>query len=140
MSVIISSGIVVVRREPDGWKYLLLRAYKNWDFPKGEVEPGEDPLETAKREVTEETGISDLSFRWGHGHKETPPYRGGKKIARYYAAETGTETVILPVNPEIGRPEHVEHRWCSSEELVRLAPERLSGVVEWAIGVVQGDG
>jgi len=138
--VILSSGVVVVRRERDGWKYLLLRAYKNWDFPKGEAEPGEDPFGTAKREVTEETGISDLSFRWGRAYKETLPYKGGKKIARYYVAETGTETVTLPVNPELGRPEHVEHRWCSPGELARLAPERLGGIVEWALGVVEGGG
>jgi bis(5'-nucleosidyl)-tetraphosphatase len=136
--MILSAGVVVVRREREGWKYLMLRAYKNWDFPKGEVEPGEDPFETAKREVREETGISDLDFRWGTGYRETPPYRGGTKIARYFGAQTETEKVILPVNPELGRPEHAEHRWCSPEELVRLAPERLRGVVEWARGVVEG--
>jgi bis(5'-nucleosidyl)-tetraphosphatase len=136
--MILSAGAVVVRREGEGWMYLALRAYRNWDFPKGEVEPGEDPIETARREVGEETGIVDLAFRWGHGHRETSPYRGGKKIARYYIAETETKKVVLPVSPELGRPEHVEHRWCSAEELARLAPERLRGVVEWAIGVVEG--
>jgi 8-oxo-dGTP pyrophosphatase MutT (NUDIX family) len=136
----LSAGVVVVRREGEAWRYLLLRAYKNWDFPKGEAEPGEDPLETAKREVREETGISDLSFRWGHGFRETPPYKGGRKIARYYVAETQTQEVVFSVNPELGRPEHVEHRWCGCDELARLAPERLLGVVEWAVGVVAGGG
>jgi bis(5'-nucleosidyl)-tetraphosphatase len=138
--VIHSSGVVVVRRGPLGWKYLLLRAYRNWDFPKGEAELNEDTLETAKREVTEETGISGLSFRWGHEYKETAPYKGGKKIARYYVAETRTETVILPVNPELGRSEHVEYRWCSRDELQRLAPVRLREVVEWALAVVEVGG
>ena len=137
--MILSAGVVVARREPGGWKYLVLRAYQNWDFPKGEVEPGEGPLETAMREVREETGISDLAFRWGHGYRETPPYRNGKKIARYFAAETVMEKVVLPVSPELGRPEHVEYRWCSAGELLRLAPERLLGIVEWARGVVEGD-
>jgi 8-oxo-dGTP pyrophosphatase MutT (NUDIX family) len=140
VNVILSSGVVVVRRGPLGWKHLLLRAYRNWDFPKGEVEPGEDPLETAKREVTEETVISDLFFRWGYGYKETLPYKGGKKIARYYVAETLTEAVILPVNLKLGRPEHVDYRWCFRDELQRLAPVRLRGVVEWALGVVEGGG
>ena len=41
---------------------LLLRAYRNWDLPKGLVEPGEQPFAAACREVEEETGITDLDF------------------------------------------------------------------------------
>ncbi|MGH8579780.1 MAG: NUDIX domain-containing protein [Gammaproteobacteria bacterium] len=33
----------------------MLRAYNYWDFPKGTVEPAEDPFEAACREVEEET-------------------------------------------------------------------------------------
>ena len=51
--------------EQDDWRVLLLRVYNYWDCPKGMVEPGEDPLATARREVAEETGIEDLEFRWG---------------------------------------------------------------------------
>ena len=54
--MILSAGIVVVRKEKQEWKYLFLRAYRNWDFPKGLVEPSEDPIDTAKREVQEEAG------------------------------------------------------------------------------------
>jgi 8-oxo-dGTP pyrophosphatase MutT (NUDIX family) len=51
----------------------VLRAYRNWDFPKGLVEPGEDPLAAAKREVKEETGLSDLDYPFGDEHRETVP-------------------------------------------------------------------
>ena len=51
-----SAGVVVVRRSAGGWRYLLLRAYGYWDFPKGEVEPGEDPLEAARRELLDMSG------------------------------------------------------------------------------------
>ena len=50
----LSAGVIVVRRAPQGWLFLLLRAYRNWDFPKGLVEPGESPLATARRELGEE--------------------------------------------------------------------------------------
>ena len=63
--MILSAGIVPVRRYQKEWRFLLLRAFRNWDFPKGVVESGEDPLDAAKREVAEETGIEDLNFRWG---------------------------------------------------------------------------
>ena len=35
----LSAGVVVVRRFPEGWRCLVLRAYRNWHFPKGLVEP-----------------------------------------------------------------------------------------------------
>ena len=82
------------RREPDGgWRCLVLRVYRNWDFPKGLVEPGEEPLEAALREVTEETGLRDLSLPWGEVWRETEPYAGGK-VARYYVAESAAGTVV----------------------------------------------
>jgi 8-oxo-dGTP pyrophosphatase MutT (NUDIX family) len=130
--MILSAGMVIVRKEAGEWKYLFLRAYRLWDFPKGEVEEGEDPLETAKREVKEEAGISELRFRWGYVFKETEPYRGGQKIARYYIAEATQSEVTLSVNPELGRPEHNEYRWLTYEEIKKLSPERLLPIIEWA--------
>ena len=135
--MIISAGIVVVRREKGGWKYLVLRAYRNWDFPKGEGEAGESPLETAVRETREETGITELDFRWGNGYKQTVPYNRGTKVARYFLAETSEAAVTFAVNPQIGGPEHHEYRWTDSIELRKLVPPRLVPVAEWAIGVVE---
>lgn len=136
--MILSAGIVLVRREEGAWKYLFLRVFRNWDFPKGVVEAGEQPLDTAKREVAEETGISDLDFRWGYIYQETEPYSGGSKVARYYLAETHSSSVVFSVNPEIGKPEHHEYRWVTYQEIKKLAPKRLRGIVEWADGVVRG--
>jgi len=136
--MILSAGIVIVRRQEKEWKFLFLRAYRNWDFPKGIVETGEHPLETAKREVVEETGLSDLHFRWGHIYRETEPYSGfgGKKAARYYIAETKNFQVVFSVNPEIGRPEHHEYRWLTYNELLELSPKRLKRIVQWANSVI----
>ena len=135
--MILSSGTVVVREEANEWKYLFLRAYRNWDFPKGIVEPSEDPLETAKREVREETGITDLNFPWGEVFKETAPYySGGKKIARYYIAETRESAVTFSINPELGKPEHHEYRWLTYDQIIRLASKRLLAIIGWAEGVI----
>jgi 8-oxo-dGTP pyrophosphatase MutT (NUDIX family) len=135
--MIISAGVIVVRRESSGWKFLVLRAYRNWDFPKGEVEAGESPLETAVRETREETGITELSFRWGTVYKETKPYKHGTKVARYFLAETAQTAVVFSVNPQIGGPEHHEYRWADASELRKLVAPRLVPVVEWATGVVE---
>ena len=128
---ILSAGVIVLLGHGDERRYLLLRAYRNWDFPKGLVEPGEDPLQAAVREVEEETTITDLNFRWGHDYCETPPY-GRKKIARYYVAEARQTHVTLPISAELGKPEHDEYRWVSFEEAQTLVPERLAPILKWA--------
>ena len=138
--MILSAGIVLVRRQDREWKYLFLRAFRNWDFPEGIVESGEDPLDTAKREMAEEAGISDLHFRWGHIYRETEPYSGGTKVARYYIAETHNSRVVFSVNPELGRPEHHEYRWLTYKEIRDLAPTRLKDIVEWANAVINESG
>jgi len=51
----------------------MLRAYRNWDFPKGLVEEGETPLAAARREVAEETGITELRVAQGESYIQTPP-------------------------------------------------------------------
>ena len=123
---------MVFRRTESGVKLLVLRAYKNWDFPKGLVEAGEDQLATARREITEETGLTDLDFPFGDRYKETLPY-SNSKVARYYLAETGDDAKVkLPVSPELGRPEHHEFRWVSFDEAEDMLPPRLAVVLEWA--------
>ena len=131
----LAAGVVVVRAVPDGFRFLVLRAYRNWDFPKGVVEPGEDPRAAALRETAEETGIDDLVFDWGEEYVETPPYARGK-VARYYLARTERERVVLGVNPLLGRPEHHEHRWVDLSEALDLLPPRLQRVAAWAAGKI----
>jgi 8-oxo-dGTP pyrophosphatase MutT (NUDIX family) len=126
-----SAGVVVARRDPSGWQLLVLRAYRNWDFPKGGLEAGETPLAAAIRETAEEAALTDLDFRWGEDYCETAPYRRGK-VARYYLAETRQAIVTLPVSPELGRPEHDEWRWVSFDEAERLLPPRLQPILTWA--------
>lgn len=127
----LSAGVIVIRRAGGECRYLVLRAYRYWDFPKGVVMPGEDPLRAACREVREETCIGDLDFRWGYGYQETAPYGRGK-IARYYLAETRQLDVCLPISPELGRPEHHEFRWVSYGEARALLSARVAAILDWA--------
>ena len=126
-----SAGVVVVRNTATGPRVLVLRAYRNWDFPKGLVEAGEAPLAAAIRETAEETGLRDLDFRWGEDYCETPPYAGGK-VARYYLAESKAGEPALPVAPWLGRPEHHEWRWAGFEAIDGLLVPRLQAVWGWA--------
>jgi len=85
---------------------LVLRAFRNWDFPKGLIEDGES-------------------------YKETIPYANGK-IARYYIAVTETEHITLPISHELGKPEHDEWRWVGFDEAEDYLPPRLAAVLDWA--------
>jgi len=127
-----SAGIVVVYRVNDQWQVLLLRAYRHWDFPKGLIEPGETPLVAARRETTEETGLTGLDFHWGTDSIETEMY-GDHKIATFFLAVSPTPDVELPVNPQLGHPEHVEYRWVPIGEARTLLSRRLLSVIDWAI-------
>ena len=135
----LSAGAVVVRHDDGDALFLLLRAFNHWDFPKGMVEDGETPFDAALREILEETTLDGLDFPWGHQYVETGPYSRGK-IARYYLATTGRTDVELPVNPELGRPEHSEYRWVDYAQAVSLASPRLRPVVHWAARTIGLDG
>jgi len=131
----LSSGVVVVSGAQKSLTFLLLRAYRNWDFPKGLVEAGEEPIDAALREVREETMLEDLTFDWGFEFMETGPYNKGK-ISRYYIARSRETQVLLPVNPELGRPEHHEARWVDFAQALIMVSPRLQPVVHWAHVVV----
>ena len=133
---ILSAGVVVVRYFDDKPKFLLLRAYDYWDFPKGMVDPGEEPLAAARREVKEETGLTQLDFCWGEIFRETEPYGSKNKVARYYLAESPEGDVHLPVSAELGRPEHDEFRWLSYDEACPLLVPRVAAILDWAIKTI----
>ena len=130
-STVLSAGIVPVRQFAAQRRYLLLRAYGYWDFPKGLVEADEAPLQAALRELHEETGLMQAELRWGDQYCETEVYGRGK-IARYYLAVCAEGDVHLPVNPELGRPEHHEYRWLSYTDARPLLVARLQRVIAWA--------
>ncbi|MGE0711656.1 MAG: NUDIX domain-containing protein [Planctomycetota bacterium] len=127
-----AAGVIPVRATPSGWRVLVLRCYRNWDFPKGRIEPNEDPVAAARREAREEADLDDLVFAWGEdAWRETAPYARGK-VARYYLARTAREDVVLPINPDLGQPEHHEGRWVDLDEAARLLPARLQPILTWA--------
>lgn len=131
----LSCGVVVVRQSDDGWRTLMLRAYRNWDFPKGLMEQGETPMQAAVREVGEETGIRQLSFDWGDKYIETGPYNRGK-VARYYLARTEEEKVVMGIVPELGRAEHHQSLWVDFDKAYDLTAPRARAVVQWARQII----
>ena len=59
-------GVIVVFKEEEDNKFLILQQVDtkddDWSFPKGHSEEGEIPMQTAMRELREETGIIEISI------------------------------------------------------------------------------
>jgi 8-oxo-dGTP pyrophosphatase MutT (NUDIX family) len=54
--ILLNSNKVLLLQHPD------TTTSGHWDFPKGHVEKGEDELQTALRELKEETGIDNIKI------------------------------------------------------------------------------
>ena len=98
-------------------RYLLLRyPAGHWDLPKGNIEEGEEPIQTMVREVREETGIVDLRIFPGFERKIEYFYRrDGRKVHKtvvFFLAETSVEKVVISF-------EHQDYGWFDYEEAMR---------------------
>jgi ADP-ribose pyrophosphatase YjhB (NUDIX family) len=51
---------------------VFLRHGSSWSLPKGHIDPGEDPIAAAKREIPEESGVDQLQFTRGLGTYQRP--------------------------------------------------------------------
>jgi bis(5'-nucleosidyl)-tetraphosphatase len=106
-----SSGAILfsINNESTKLVFLLLHyASGHWDFPKGNIESGEDEVQAAYREIFEETGIQNVHFLKGFRKKIQYHYiRGNKSIRKeviFYIARTNTKEIILS-------NEHVGYAW-----------------------------
>jgi predicted NUDIX family NTP pyrophosphohydrolase len=87
-----SAGLLLHRLRDDAPEVLLVhpggplwarRDLGAWSIPKGELDPGEEPLEAARREFREETGFDPA----GPFHPLPPVrQRGGKEILAWAVA------------------------------------------------------
>jgi ADP-ribose pyrophosphatase len=94
-------------------QYRLPAAMKMWELPAGRLDPGENPLKAAKRELIEETGYR--ARKWS-------------KLAVFYGSPgyvAEKMTIFLATGLKAGEAhpmddERIECRWFSSKEIDRM--------------------
>jgi ADP-ribose pyrophosphatase len=109
-------GSAVMMPVDDRKRILLVRQYRLpaerylWELPAGSVDPGEKPLQTAKRELKEETGYRAKNW---------------KKLISFFPSPgflTEKMTIYLATGLTAGEPmpmddERIETRWFTAKEV-----------------------
>ncbi|GBD33754.1 RNA pyrophosphohydrolase [bacterium HR34] len=108
-----SAGAIVFYIENKKPVYLFLKHRSgHLDIPKGNIEKGETPLHAAKREIFEETGLSDINFIEGFEEKINYYYKSeGELIYKevvIFLAQTRIKEVKIS-------PEHLGFEWLDYE-------------------------
>ncbi len=110
----ISCGAIIFYKNSD-YEFLLLKYPNYWGFPKGEKERGESEIQTAKREIKEETGL-DVEFIFGFKHEhEYSYYLKGKLITKkavLFLAKAKSKNVKISW-------EHEGFKWLKFEDALK---------------------
>jgi 8-oxo-dGTP pyrophosphatase MutT (NUDIX family) len=119
MSKTESAGGIVLNK--DDLVLLVSQHGTSWSLPKGHIERGEDKIQAAKREIYEETGITELKLI-----KELGAYQ------RYKIDEYGKEDkneyktihmFLFKTNQDMIKPidsENPEAKWVSKNEVANV--------------------
>jgi len=109
-----SVGAVVFRMQKGKPDFLLLHyPAGHWGIPKGHVEKGETEDQTMRREVREETGLTQISIIPGFSHGISYFFKRGSetifKEVTIFLADARNGTVSLS-------EEHTEFEWLPIKE------------------------
>jgi len=112
-----SCGFLLYTESDNKREFLLLRYPQgHWDLVKGHVEGNESELETAKRELEEETGIREIEFIQGFSKTIFYEYEFDnnkhKKEVVFFLAKTLEKKIKLS-------HEHHDFVWMSYDEALK---------------------
>ena len=147
-----SAGILLYRRNKKEIEFFLVHpggpfwAKKDlgvWSIPKGEYDPGEDPLAAAKREFAEETG-QNIS---GEFIALTPIKQKAGKIVQAWLVEGEIDVDAIRSNtfemewpPKSGRkqsfPEADKGGWFDAATAKEKINEKQAGLIDEAVVLI----
>ena len=130
-----SCGAIVLSPDNTNRKVLLIKHENggHWAFPKGHVEEGETEVETALREIKEETGLStDLSTAFRKSVSYSPAPSIIKEVV-YFIAFAHTETI------EKQDAEVTDFAWMPfNEALQAITYDNDKSILQSAIDFIEG--
>lgn len=120
-----SCGVVPYRAANEQREYLIVRQESCWSFPKGHMEVGETEIQTALRELLEETGLTAQLDTTRRAVTEYPISRIARKQVVFFLGEvSGT--------PRIQEGEIEAFKWVRKSELKHyLFPDTVDAC--WAL-------
>ena len=111
---------------------LMMKRRGFWDMPKGKLDEGETIEDCAIREVSEETGLHNLSIvRKLHTTYHTYLYKGKPALKPshwFLMAQTGHEALIPQTEEDI-----TEIRWVNKEEARSLVDQAYPSIAEMIV-------
>src|SRR5262245_28512058 len=125
-----SAGGVVVRRMRGGWWVAVVRPRREddrptvWALPKGLIDEGERGVETAVREVHEETGLRAVVDRKLGDVRYVYTWEGERvfKVVSFFLLRvSGGRIGVLPAGMEI---EVAEAKWVPLDDVPRVLSYR----------------
>lgn len=107
---VIEAGGGLVKNQEGKVLVIFRRGF--WDLPKGKMDPGENIIQTAAREVKEETGIIDVEVK-RHLITTYHTYRTAKgkrilKVSKWFKMRTTSKQLIPQLDEDIERAEWVD--------------------------------
>lgn len=131
------SGVIPYRKKKDGTiELLLIRTTHagNWGLPKGGVEPGMTPLDSALKEAMEEAGVLGKP-------------KDFVDIMRYVKGKTGREQhvewFIMKVKTMLTEYDEAltrERKWFKADKALRKLDKKLRPIVEQALDIIDSYG
>jgi 8-oxo-dGTP pyrophosphatase MutT (NUDIX family) len=132
-----SFGIIPVFIEDNKYLFLIVQhTGLHWGFPKGHAEENESIIETMKRELWEETGITECTILEDTSFSYTHIFEKNKNTYQ----KTNLLYIAFPLSKEIKVPVEWQHeiinaKWCTrteAKELIKFKPieNMLDEVIE----------
>lgn len=110
-------------------EYLFIKRHGKWDIPKGKMDKGEMPEETAVREVEEECGVDNLSITGKLVDTyHTYEYKGKPVLKKtyWYLMETSFNGELVPQTEE----GITEVNWLKREEFEMVYSNTFKGIID----------